>query len=678
MPIAQKKVPENPIRIAGAFLDKGREHFRNGNLKEAEGECRKALDLNPHFPETWFLLGTIVSKRGHPEEATEYFRKAVTIRPAYALFRVGLGSNYLVTKKIPDAVEQFEKAVFLEPARAKPYISLGLTYLASGKAGKGFATFFKALSIKIKLTAFAFGNGLKDAPRGKYDFARAKFFSSLGFYNEALAILAKKLNGPKETPELLDVLANVYADSGSVHTSHIIIEEGLEKYPDNVNLLTRKSSLLCRPGRLEEAFEALEQVKQEDRTKPGYLIALAFTCFRNNQAEKALEILNSIETKNLPVKFYIIRGRCLAGLGKLEDAIGNFLKATKVNPKYGGAYGALAKCKALTPGKPIFGQLQRLLQSPFVGQKERMQMFMATGAAYAEAKDFDKAFAAYNKGNSLRDIPFDQADWSEWIDRLSKTFTKKFIAEKQRLGSKSKKPIFIVGMPRSGTTLTEQILAAHPDVAGAGERDILAILIQDFVYGFSPEPAWPEAAALLDKKICKEMEGRYLKDVEQVSSQAKHITDKMPGNFHNVGLIHILFPEAKIIHCRRDPVDTCLSNYMQPYLTFHPYAFDLGNLGFYYREYERLMKHWHKVMPGKILDVQYEDVVSNLEKEGKRLLKFCGLPWDPACLEFHKAETTVQTSSFAQVRQPIYKTSSKKWKKYEAHLGPLFDALEKK
>lgn len=238
----------------------------------------------------------------------------------------------------------------------------------------------------------------------------------------------------------------------------------------------------------------------------------------------------------------------------------------------------------------------------------------------------------------------------------------------------SELPIFIVGMARSGTTLTEQIISSHPQVHGAGELpDLLNLARQP--QGAS-KTLFPHSMQMLTKADLGLMGGRYVTGLRERHAKANRITDKMPANFLAVGLIHLIVPNARIIHVKRNPIDTCLSGYSRLYSRGQAHSYDLAEIGAYYRGYARLMDHWHAVLPaGAILDVVYEDLVADNEAQARRLIDYCGLPWDDVCLQFHKNERVIRTASVTQVRQPIYNTSVARWKRYETHLGPLVDAL---
>ena len=273
-------------------------------------------------------------------------------------------------------------------------------------------------------------------------------------------------------------------------------------------------------------------------------------------------------------------------------------------------------------------------------------------------------------------MPFRPEDFTAYVDRVIATFTPELLAEKVEFGNPSELPVFIVGMPRSGTSLVEQIAASHPDVYGAGELDDMRRIAVALSARLGTSETYPEVVRRLDPITTRAIAEEHLAQLRTHSAAAARITDKLPINFHRLGLAAILFPRARLIHCMRDPLDTCVSCYFQEFAHGQPFAYDLGYLGRFYRDYERLMAHWHRVLPGKILDIPYEALIADQEGWSRKLIDFLGLPWDDRCLAFYKKERLVRTASFWQVRQPIYASSVGRWRHYAKHLRPLFEGLE--
>ena len=293
----------------------------------------------------------------------------------------------------------------------------------------------------------------------------------------------------------------------------------------------------------------------------------------------------------------------------------------------------------------------------------------ALGKTYDDMGQYEKAFNYYHRANSLLAVkhPFDKKIYRKWVDEIIARFGNPAKIEDGWF-SEDDSPIFIIGMPRSGTTLTEQIISSHPEVAGAGELAYWPAAGQ--ALGFEQE---------LTDIHAQKLANDYLTLLRKCSPSVRRVTDKMPGNYMYLGLIHRVFPRARIIHCQRHPVDTCLSIYFQNFAGGHEYRYKLEDLAFYYRQYRRLIRHWREILPPDVFfDIQYEDLIEHQESVSRRLIDFCGLEWNDVCLEFYKNERSVGTASNWQVRQPIYKTSKERWRNYEQWIAPLLELLDDK
>ena len=364
--------------------------------------------------------------------------------------------------------------------------------------------------------------------------------------------------------------------------------------------------------------------------------------------------------------------------GKFDEALARFDLALSILPTYVEMYYDRSSLKTFAAGDPDLAVMEAL-----AANAERLppgrKHFIHFGLAKAleDIGQYDRAFAHWLQGNKLKRQEFGQEGQEEQMVRLLvELFTPDLCRQFATAGDPSRVPIFIVGMPRSGTSLIEQILASHPLVEGGGELSTLGSVVgavRDASRRPIPYPlflAHPRAAGL------KRLGEQYLAKLPPLPEGKTRMTDKMPGNFQYAGLIRLILPNAKIIHAVRDPVDTCLSCFTRLFSTGQAFSYDLAELGRYYRLYRRLADHWQAVLPpGSMLDVRYEEVVDNLEQQARRLLDYCGLPWDPACLAFHKNERLVSTASDVQVRRPIYRSSVVRWRRYEKHLGPLLAEL---
>jgi hypothetical protein len=308
----------------------------------------------------------------------------------------------------------------------------------------------------------------------------------------------------------------------------------------------------------------------------------------------------------------------------------------------------------------------------------RIRYWFTLGKAYEDIERYDESFLAYEQGNRLKHalLAGSEAEDDAMLEHIMTVFSRDFFAARPKANQSGKAPIFIVGMPRSGTTLLEQILSTLPGVFGAGELKDMKEVVASAMPG-ADHTQYPHVVRTFSSEQFPRLGEQYTERVWRHAPEATHIIDKMPSNFFYLGMIHLMLPEAKIIHAMRDPMDSCFSCYSRLFNRENMrFAYDLGTLGRYYARYIRLMRHWHEVLPpGTILDLRYEDMVADMEGQARRALDYLGLPWDEACLEFHHNRRRVKTASLAQVRQPIYKTSVARWKHYQNHLRPLLDIV---
>lgn len=358
-------------------------------------------------------------------------------------------------------------------------------------------------------------------------------------------------------------------------------------------------------------------------------------------------------------------------LGQSDAAAQSFRRTLALRPDRADAYYHLSRCrKVTTEGRELVQEVQGLLAQPNLPEADATSCHFALGKIHDDLGEYAEAFRHYDAANRLErtNASFDRGAHSHSVDATIKTFTRDFFHAHADFGSASNRPVFIVGMPRSGTTLVEQILASHSRVFGAGELE--------FWLRQREEADGPDAAAP-DRSRIAALAARYLTLLEGLSGSAEFVTDKMPHNFLRLGLIHLAFPRARIIHCIRNPADTCLSIFFHKFTRAHGYATDLDDLAFYYGEYRRLMDHWRRALPGGILhEVRYEELVSTPEANIRALLATLGLAWEDACLDFHRSERRAATPSDDQVRQPIYRDSLARWRNYLPYIAPLLPLSE--
>jgi tetratricopeptide (TPR) repeat protein len=434
---------------------------------------------------------------------------------------------------------------------------------------------------------------------------------------------------------------------------------------------------------LKRFEEALANYDRALTVRPDYAEAFSNrgnTLKEMNRFEEALASYDrALAFKPDLADAYNAKGNVLQELGQLQEAQKAYLDAIRLDPGMTGVYVNLAALKFFAADDPHLAAMEALAtKTEGLSATDRMQLDFALGKAYADLKDYRRSFQHLREGNASKraTISYDEKSALALFDRIEAVFTRKLIMTKSGSGELSPMPIFVLGMPRSGTTLVEQIIASHPMVHGAGELPTLNDVILAVHEPNGNTMPFPEFVPALDAAALKQIGARYVAAMRKLAPSGERITDKTPSNYYYAGLIHLALPNANIIHTVRDPVDTCLSCFTKLFSAGQNHTYDLGELGRYYKRYEGLMAHWRRVLPrGRILDIRYEEVVADLERQARRIISHCGLPWDERCLAFHETKRPVRTASAIQVRQPIYKSAVGRWRVYEEQLEPLLSAL---
>ncbi|RWN56044.1 sulfotransferase [Mesorhizobium sp.] len=365
----------------------------------------------------------------------------------------------------------------------------------------------------------------------------------------------------------------------------------------------------------------------------------------------------------------------LSGLGRMDEAAAYLKQAIARRIGVPAAYNDLVQTRNFTEEPEELQSILRELGNPKLGSEGAQQLHHAAGKVLNDLKRYDEAFDHFNKAKQASGQSFDIDLYRRWVDSMIETVTPDFLAARVGYGNPSEAPVFVVGMPRSGTTLTEQICASHPDVHGAGELSKLSRVANAIGLKTSSAGDLYQPITSITEDLSRTLAEEHLSYLRERAPAALRVVDKTPHNFELIGLIGLLFPNARIIHCRRDAIDNCVSCFVLNFSEAHSYNTDLTTLGLYYREYDRLMRHWNEVFPGLIFENGYEALVDDQEAQSRRLIDYLGLPWDDACLRFFDRDGSVNTPSRWQVRQPIYKSSVKRWKNYENEIQPLIQSL---
>jgi tetratricopeptide (TPR) repeat protein len=608
-----------------------------GRLSEAEALYRGILAEMPYQPHALHLLGVLLHQQKRHAEAADLIMQALAIQP-HPIFHSNLAAVYLDLNRLDDTIAHADAALHQHPGLANAHHNRGVALMRQGHYDAAIAGFSEAIRL-----------------HPMHMEARCNLASTLhrqGRLHEALACLQQAVRLAPEHAQVQNDLGGVLLSLGETEPAIARFRAAIRLRPDFAEPHCNLGLALRDQGKVDEALACFQAALAHN---PRYVAA-------HNNFAYALESIG---------RFDAARTELNAALALEPD-----------NPRALAGLGGLAAADYATLADDQLARIRILVTRPDLPPEDRGRMHFALARQLDKQGDHDAAFAHYRAGNELRKTyvaqrgaAFDPAEHRRHIDRLIAVFDRGYFERVQDFGVASALPVFIVGMMRSGTTLTEQILASHPLVHGAGElRDIgsLSGVLSERLRTTDP---YPDCTTRLDAMAAAVLAEQHLQKLQEHGRGAQRVVDKMPFNYLHLGLIATLFPGAQIIHCRRDPIDTCLSCYFQNFGEPQAFTLDLAHVGFYFREYEQLMAHWRSVLPLRMFELQYEDLTADQETHSRRLVEFCGLEWDERCLRFHESDRPIRTASILQVRKPIYRTAVGRWKRYEKHLQPLLDAL---
>jgi tetratricopeptide (TPR) repeat protein len=601
-------------------------HHQAGRLAEAEGLYRRMLAAVPDHPDALHLLGVLAHQTGHSEAAVELIRRALAAGNQAPEVQTNLGLVLQALGRFDEAAAAFLRVTALRPGQAEAHHTLGGLRHRQGRFDEAATHYRQALALKPELVEAHLNLGILARLEGRPVEAEA-------WYRQALAL-------KPDHPGVLMNLGNALHDQGR-------FEEAVAQY---------RRALALMPDYAEAHLNFGNAMK-----------SLGDTAAALAEYQRALALRPEL------AEAWNNRGHILQEQGQLSEALAAFDRALAIRPDYAEAHYNRADLKRFQAGEPDLAALEALAAAPDrLPPGQAVFVHFALGKALEDAGDPARAFEQFLKGNALkrRRLTYDEAATRALFHRIAAVFDAGLFERRRGAGALSSRPIFILGMPRSGSTLVEQILASHPDVLGAGELGTLAGIVDALA-------DYPEGVPDLDAETLGDLGRAYLARLPALPAGRTRITDKMPGNVLHIGLIRLILPQARILHTVRDPVDTCVSCFTRLFVDRQEFSFDLAELGRYYRSYRELMAHWRTVLPeDAILDVRYEAVVEDLEGEARRLLAWCDLPWDPRCLAFHQTRRPIRTASAAQVRQPLFRSSLDRGRRYQGHLEPLLRELE--
>lgn len=478
-------------------------------------------------------------------------------------------------------------------------------------------------------------------------------------------------------PDALHLMGVMATEAMAPQAAIRLFKRALPARPDDPALRANYGNALIQIGDAAGAERQLTRSLKLRPDDPETLVKLAHARAMLGDDDAVAAILeHGLTVAPASTSLRLAQAEMFVSRGLLDEARAIFRDFAEAGPERIRALAGLVECTRFSGDPPEREAIRALLAEGGLTLRDIVRLCYAGAKIAEETGRYDEAFDLVRTAKAHLDTRHDEARQARSFAALKALYTPELFRARRNLGDRSDCPVFIVGMPRSGTTLVEQIVSAHPQAAGAGELADIPHIARDVGFDAEDGQALGRRVASLSAKESRAFAARYLERLRRVSAVAARVTDKMPHNFEHLGLIALLFPKAKIIHCRRSPLDTCLSVFMSRLRdSAYPYAGSLETLGRFYRDYAALMAHWRAVLPMPILDVDYESVVARPEQEARRLIDFIGLEWDPRCLDFQSNSHAVHTLSSVQVRQPLYSSSIGRWRRFETHLGPLREAL---
>jgi len=634
------------------------EALRDSRPLRAEFICREYLERNPGSVEHLRLLGGALLKQARYPDAEQVIRHALAIHPGFPHLHEDLGSALALQGRHSEAVPCFEQAIRLEPQLPQAHKKLGEALAALGRgreADESFEEFFD-----------------RDPARGKV--ALALDHLQAGRKEEALDTLRTALRENADNVDALRLLAQLYwKDKKQLSDAEALLRRTTKLAPGHTMAWTMLGGILLESNRHAEALACYEAALRADPASAVAWSGIGIAHSHAGDVEKAVEAFErAITLRPGNANVQLSYGHALKTRGDQPAALRAYRAAIAAKPDFGEVYWSMANLKVFRFEDDEVQAMEQQVARDDLSQSAETHFRFALAKAYEDRGDYDRAWHFYETGNQRQrgTVFHDPVAMEVRHEQIEAVFTPALFEKFSGQGHDSPAPIFIVGLPRSGSTLVEQILASHSQVEGTAELPTLVRLAFSIGRYRPDKKGYPESVAELRGRDLKAYGRQYIEESAAFrSTDRPFFTDKTPNNFSHVGLIQLILPNAKVINARRHPFDSCLGGFKQLFAKGQHFTYDMAELAAYYRQYHATMQYWHRVLPGKVLDVHYEETVSDLETQVRRILAHCGLPFEEACLRFHENRRAVKTASSEQVRQPIYKDALGYWRRYEKHLA---------
>lgn len=634
-----------------------------GKADRAEAICREAIQHDPQNVNMLALLGALLVKRKRYKEGEKWLRQAVDLAPTFAKPHEDLGFALLQLNRAGEAVPVLQTATRLDPSLDLAWLNLGKALAAIGRGKEADESFEKSFDLNPE----------------RRKLAHAAEHQQAGNLDEAKRLYREVLRDNPKCVDALRMLGMLAYGESDIDEAERLFRRAVKLAPDFVNAIVDLGNMLKEQNRYEEAIDTFRQAIRLEPTnvKAHYLLAQTLApAALTYDAIGAYERVLALRPRHAGAKLGL--GHVLKTVGRQDEAVQAYRDCIELKPDKGETYWSLANLKTYRLSDDDIREMESRVAGGNLTDESHVNFLFALAKAYEDRGDFEHAWAYYSEGNAKRRMleRYDPVGTEVQNDAIVQLFAKELFDEKSGIGYPDRSPIFVVGLPRSGSTLIEQILASHSHVEGTSELPYVQQVSRTLNRNRADGVNYPEAVIELGEKPLKALGKDYLDRAQLHRTEgAPCFIDKMPNNFPAIGFIHLILPNAKIIDARRYPLDSCLSCYRQLFGQGQSFTYDLTDIGEYFLQYQRLMDHWHEVLPGRVLTVQYEKMVTDFESQVKRLLDYCELPFEEACLRFHDTNRPVRTASSEQVRQPIYLDAVHFWRNYEKHLGELFEVL---
>lgn len=632
-------------------------------IDDAESMCREGLIIQPDEINLLGMLGAILIKKGDWDEAEKRLRRAIEVEPAFAKPHEDLGALHLARNDPEGAVPFYEKAVALDPGQPSAMRGLAVALHRAGRSQESDLT----------------RTGDLEAPSITILLAEADGLRKSGDTREAEQICDVILRREPENTDALRILAIVASEDERFVIAEGYLRRIAKLKPRYAGTLCDLGKFLGDRGRYPEAVEQLQAAASLAPQDPDIQQHLGNMLGILGRTEDALRAYDKcLEHRKDDPAALIGRGHMLRIAGRQDEANASYTRCAEVSPNIGSTWWYLASLHRYTASDDEVTAMQAQLATGALAPDSVVAFYFALGRAFEKRDDYESAWEQYRLGNEAKRalVKYDPVKSELNQRKIRATFSAELLSA-SRAGTPSDiTPIFILGMPRSGSTLIEQILASHSLVEGCGELPYILMMTASMIANRPGSLHYTDVIEQLDADELTGLGRSYLHYAStHCAEDQPYFTDKMPANYSHVGFIHQILPHAKIIDARRDPMATCVANFRQLFAQGKNQSYDLTELGEYCLQYHEMMNHWDEVLPGTVLRVQYEDVVADIEDQVRRILDYCELPFEKGCIDFYKSSRPVNTASSEQVRQPIYQSAVEFWKHYEPHLDELREVL---